>query len=165
MRYLDRKYYKYLPILISFLVISKPVSANTSVNVSNNGSNSQVKINNVINSSNSTSTNTSNTTTDIRIETNGEVKEYHGTGNQNINIESSDGKNSVKINNNINGESKTQAVPNIEASKSATSTGLIEQDRLFKDQNTIFWENLRSLFDKIWYSIFKTKMPFTLPRN
>jgi hypothetical protein len=157
MRYLAFKYSKYLPIIFCFLLLPKSTYANVNVNISNNssGSNSQVNIKNEVNSTTNTGSNTSNTKTDIRIETNGEVKEYHSTGNENIKIESGDSKNSVKINNIINEESKTQNSPTIIASKSAVAVNEIKKDLIFKNQMIFFLESIKTWFEKIHSRIFK----------
>lgn len=47
----------------------------------------------------------SKTKTDIRIESNGEIKEYHSEDGGNVTIESSDGKAKVNINNQVNSQS------------------------------------------------------------
>jgi hypothetical protein len=73
--------------------------------MANASSYSQINIINDINSSTNTGNNSSNSTTDIRIETNGEVKEYHGTGNQNVTLES--GNNSVKVINKTDSNSQS----------------------------------------------------------
>ena len=80
---------------------------NNSVNVSNNGSGStsNVQIHNSVNASN-TSSSTNNTSTHIRIETNGQVKEYDSSQPGDVNIQSDDGTSQVHVNN-IIGPSQT----------------------------------------------------------
>lgn len=70
--------------------------------------------------SNSSSMNSSNTTTDIRIESNGEVKEYHSEDGGSVSLESSDG--SVKVNVNNNGSREVQSNP------SSTPTVTVNED-------------------------------------
>ena len=70
---------------------SLPTSAlaATTVSVSNNGGNSSATVN-VQNSFNSTSnsTNTTTSNTKVRIETNGEVKEYESSSGEDVHMES-----------------------------------------------------------------------------
>ena len=80
------------------LILPSTASAKVEVNISNNLDGSKNKVN--INSDKSTSYQSSENVknqTDIVIESNGERKEYHGSDG-NINLESSDGKSSVKVN-------------------------------------------------------------------
>ena len=77
--------------LLTFLIPS-PAFANTDIDVSGNGSGSHSSVT-VSNTASSGSNHT-----DIKMETNGEVKEYHGDGT-NIHLESGSGQNSVNITN------------------------------------------------------------------
>jgi DNA-binding protein YbaB len=81
---------------------SLPTSAlaATTVSVSNNGGNSSATVN-VQNSFNSTSnsTNTTTSNTKVRIETNGEVKEYESSSGEDVHMESEDGTSKVNITN------------------------------------------------------------------
>lgn len=96
-----------LPVLVIFPQIA---FADIDVQISGNGpgSKSEVSIESNVKSS---TTNSQNSTgkVDIRIETNGEVKEYHGEGNTSIHIESSSGNNSVSIINNASGSGQQSA--------------------------------------------------------
>jgi hypothetical protein len=75
------------------IFVAMPVRATVSVDVSNNaaGSNNQVNIN-----SNSQNTNSK---TDVKVETNGEVKEFHTQGDEDVNYQSDDGSVKVNVNN------------------------------------------------------------------
>lgn len=94
-----KKYASIAIILTLLLAGSAFAEVNTDINVSNNGSNSSshVTVNNSVNSS-SNSTNTSDSHTDIKIETNGEVKEYHSDDPGSISVQSDNGVAQVKIN-------------------------------------------------------------------
>lgn len=88
-----------LSLAIGFLATTSAI-ASTTVEISNNGerNNSNIKINNSVKIIGD-STN-SNSKTRVKITTNGETKEYTTTGNEDINVESSDGTSKVQITNN-----------------------------------------------------------------
>jgi len=88
------------PFFILLLLIPQIAQANVNVNISDNkeGSKSNVSVNSNTSGSSSNTNNSGSNTTNIRIETNGEVKEYYGTGDEAINIQSSNGNNSVTVN-------------------------------------------------------------------
>lgn len=89
-------------VLISFFLKVIPVKATVNVDVSNNGtgSNNQVIIN--------TNTQNSNSTTDVRIESNGDVKEFHTQEDEDINYQSDDESVTVKVNNSSPSSYKTE---------------------------------------------------------
>lgn len=91
-----------LGIVVLLLLISPKSSfASITVDVLGNGEGSKSKVTVESNVKSSTTTNQNfKSTTDIRIETNGEVKEYHGN-DESIHIESGDGNNSVSIKNDV----------------------------------------------------------------
>lgn len=74
-------------LVFTLLLIPTSASADVKVNVDSDYS------------SNQSSSKTFKNETDIRLESNGEVKEYHGSDGD-VHIESSDGKSSVTVNNN-----------------------------------------------------------------
>lgn len=88
--------------------------AETNVNVSSNtsgSSNTRVVVNSNVTTSNVTTTN-SNSRTTVHIENNGEVKDFDTNGDESVDWQSSDGKSSVKINNNGSGiKSATTVTP------------------------------------------------------
>lgn len=91
----------FIPLTIALgLLATNPVFAKTTVEISNNGegSTSDVKINNSV-KINGNSKNTDSETS-VKITTNGETKEYTTKGDEDINIQSSDGTSRVQINNN-----------------------------------------------------------------
>lgn len=95
------KYPLFVYVFAAFLLyIPSCVNAATSnVTVRTEGNSSaSVSVKNSVTSS-STSTNSLNTKTDIRVETDGEVQEYHSRGNDNVTIESGNGTNSVRVTN------------------------------------------------------------------
>jgi hypothetical protein len=112
-------------LLLSSAALLLPVTsfATTSVNISNNdnGSTNRVSIINGQNTSNSASVNQSQGTTDIKIESNGQVKEYHSSGNQDINVSSNDGKSSVSIQNQATPSPTTNTRSSINSSTSVTN--------------------------------------------
>lgn len=61
----------------------------------------------------------SKTKTDIKIESNGEVKEYHSEDDGNVTLESSDGNSKVKINNQTGSQTK-----NSQSSSSSVKTNI-----------------------------------------
>lgn len=111
-------------LLLTLLILPKSVSASVDVQIygNENGSDSNVTVKSNTSGSTQNSNNSSNTT-DIRIETNGEIKEYHGTGDQNIKVESGNGSNSVSVNNKAtsNPSSSPIASSSSQASSAPTS--------------------------------------------
>lgn len=99
--------------LTGFLTLIMPTAtyaATTSVSVQNT----------VDSTSNSESTSTSQS--HVRIETNGEVKEFNTNGNETVDWKSDDGKSSVKINNSGGATVKTESDnEDEEATSSSTS--------------------------------------------
>lgn len=160
----------FLILYILFILLFLPSSASAKVNVevSNNldGSSNNVNINS---DTSGTSYNTVNNQTNIRINNNGEIKEYHGNGG-NIDIRSDDGKSSVSVNttgatnnsNNTNASvtSKTNVMINsntVDSSPSAESINLeatvagISSKAEFKEEG--IWEFIKEEIKKI-VSIF-----------
>lgn len=91
--------------LFLFLILSNNAFANeSSVSIKSEGNASATV--NVQNSFNTTNSNTNNVDshTKIRIESNGEVKEYESTTGEDISVESSDGSSKVTVQ---NGSAKT----------------------------------------------------------
>lgn len=101
------------------LILPSTASAKVNVEISNNldGSKNSVKVNS--NTSNYQSSNTPDSHTDIVINNNGEVKEYHGSG-EDINIQSGDGKSTVSVKNN----SATNSPSPTTSSKVTTRTNI-----------------------------------------
>ncbi len=93
-----------LPVLA--MIFPKMALANVSVNVSGNGpgATSNVSVNNS-QSGSMLSQSSSNTTTNIRIENNGEVKEFRSEDDGNFHVESSDGTSKVDVTNQSNSAS------------------------------------------------------------
>lgn len=93
---------QFLSILLIPLMVSTPVfsSSETDIDINTNGSNSY---------SNVSVTNNAKTQTDIRIETNGEVQEYHSDTGEDVTITSKDGQSVVSVNN--SGEDQSQIGP------------------------------------------------------
>lgn len=92
---------KFVPYLIfMLLVLPSSALAKVEVNILNNGegSTNSVKVNSNT-SSNQNSSNTFDNETRIKINSNGEEKEYYGSDGV-INMQSSDGKTTVNVNNN-----------------------------------------------------------------
>lgn len=87
---------------------------------------SSVNIKNSVNTSNSTSS-TSNCKTEVRIESNGEVKEYKSENCESVNMESSDGNSKVIINNNSNSNTQT-TTPKPTKQPSPTISGEIQEE-------------------------------------
>lgn len=88
-------------ITIPLLLLSahKAFANESSVHITSEGNASAtVEVNNSFNSTNSTNS-TNTTKTNIRIESNGEVKEYNSDSGEDVVIESSDGNSKVRINN------------------------------------------------------------------
>lgn len=88
--------------LFMLLFLPSSAFAKVEVNISNNldGSSNSVKINSNTGGNSYKSTSNGDNQTNIVIENNGETKEYHGNGEGNIELKSSDGKSSVTVNNN-----------------------------------------------------------------
>lgn len=94
-------------VLGSLILKVIPVRATVSVDVSNNGSgsNNQVNIN--------TNTQYPNSTTDVRVETNGDVKEFHTQEDEDINYQSDDGSVTVNVNNSSSSSYKVETKTDI----------------------------------------------------
>ena len=91
---------KLLPVLVSlFLLSPQQALASINVEVSGNGPGSKSEVSVESNIKSSTKNDKSTNRTDIRIENNGEVEEFHGEGNVNVKLESGNGNNSVSIQN------------------------------------------------------------------
>ena len=90
----------FIPLSLLFILAQDSFANQTSIKVDSKGNASATV--NVQNSFNSTNQNTNQveSNTKIRIETDGEVKEYESSGNEDIHIESSNGNSSVIIKNN-----------------------------------------------------------------
>lgn len=97
-------------LLFLLLILPNTINAKVNVQISGNGegASSNVQISSSTSTSNESSNDSSNST-DIRIETNGEVKEYHGTGDQNIVLQSENGKNTVSVT--VNSSSAPSSLP------------------------------------------------------
>lgn len=150
-----------LAVLAILALLTIPTVSHASVNVNVNSNTS----------SNQTSTNRIDNNTHIRINTNGEVKEYNGSDG-NVEIKSSDGKTSVSVKNNEGGSksttstsdvnSKTNIVVNSntkEASPSSSPTPEATVAGVFRDDvqvnmNSGFWERLTRRINAIFESIF-----------
>ena len=144
----------FLIIFAAFLFPKSSIAstASTNVSISNNaeGSNNNVNVVNEVN----TSVNTGGggeSRTDIRIETNGEVKEYHGTGDEDVTIESGNGNNSVRVTN----KSGSQSSATISESKdsSPSSTPKLSPTPTPKDKSEISY--IKSLINQIRSEIRK----------
>lgn len=169
---------KILLLLLLFLIAS-PVSAasDVRVNISDNleGSTNKVQIDSNTGGVKQSSSNNYSNSTSIKINQNGEVKEYNGSDG-NINIQSSDGKTSVSVKNNsvenentssdtniktktnitVNANTNNSPTPSASASESAEATVAgIFNDNTFKTKvNSGFWENLIRRINAIFDSIF-----------
>lgn len=80
-------------VLGSFIFVAMPVRASVNVDISNNAAGSSNRVN--VNST----TQNANSKTDVRVETNGEVKEFHTQGDEDVNYQSDDGSVKVNVNN------------------------------------------------------------------
>lgn len=114
--------YKSATFVLSFffcLLIQNPVHAQSVIQTDD--SYSSININN---STGGITTNGSSTTTSeshVRIETNGNVQEFHSTGDD-INYESEDGSVKVNINNNGEEETKTEVTRQVDVSETSSKT-------------------------------------------
>lgn len=133
------------------------------------GASSSVTINNSINTSNSNTT-TSNCETSVRIESNGEVKEYKSEDCGSVDMQSSDGNSRVKINTNQNSNTTTPKPTNSMAPKSTNTPLPIEdraQDRIdeatkeaqkkvedIREKQKNFFERLEELIREFFSNLF-----------
>lgn len=101
-----------------------------------------VNIQNDNNSSTTTQQSSSSVTTDVRIETNGEVKEFHTEGNEDVDWTSDDGKSSVKINSNtssksnVSQDSDTSVNTNVNATVKGAGTVKVETNTEASDSDS-----------------------------
>lgn len=124
--YIGMKKYTLFALLPTLILAGKAFAdVNTNVNISSNGSNSssRVTVNNNVNTS-SNATSTTNSRTDIKIETNGNLQEYHSDKPGSISVQSDNGVSQVKINGATIFPSKSSAVgeKNIQTSGAANIT-------------------------------------------
>lgn len=123
-------------------------------------------------SSNQTSTNRLDNNTHIRININGEVKEYTGSDG-NIDIKSGDGKTSVSVKNNEAGSKSTtytsdinnktnivvnsntkETSPSASHAPEATVAGIFKDNQIEMNMDLGFWERLTRRINAIFESIF-----------
>lgn len=146
---------KYVLLTLLMLFVARTAQASTNIEISGNseGSTSNVSVSSNTSSSNNSS-NTSESKTDIRVETNGEVKEYHGTGNNNVTVESSNGQNKVTVTNqaNISNHSPSPSPsPSHTASTSASPSASPNIESLFKDDSEWnFFEYMKQKFAELF---------------
>ena len=114
----------FLPLLlVTFLV--RTVFAESSANV---------EINNDFNSTSVNSSSSINSKTDIRIESNGKVQEYHSDKPESVTLESEDGSVKINVNNsgsaNVKSESTTSVKSNVDVSVNGVkiTPTIIEKD-------------------------------------
>ena len=161
-------------LILGLILISSKNSfadVNTTVNISNNGANSKNTVNVETNTGGNTvlGQSTSETKTNIRIETNGQVKTYNSDKPEDVNIESDNGN--IKVNIKNNGSSTLGTSVNskdIENQKATTEAKIKEkkeeieekkQEILQKNQKQIF--SLRQFLSEQLKSLEKLfKFPF-----
>jgi len=139
-----------------FLSIPPSVFAETNVNVSGNGegSHTSVSVTNNVNST-SNSTTTSNSKTHVRIETNGEVKEYNSENGGSVHIESDDGTAKVNINNNGSTSNDTDeemenGTKSAEEIEKVLRQGVDEQGET-QDEQKNFFEKLKDFLKNLFF--------------
>lgn len=145
-------------VLLSLLaLLFTPIAHASSVNVNVNSNTS----------TNQTSTNKIENNTHIRINSNGEVKEYNGSDG-NIEVKSGDGKTSVSVKNGDSGINNTTSSAKVNAktnifvdsnTKAASPSSSVMPEAtvagVFKNNmNLGFWENLRRRLSAIFQGIF-----------
>ncbi len=146
-------------ILVIFLLLVTPVNAATEVrvNISGNldGSTNKVQINSNTETVQQSPNNNYNNSTSVRIEQNGQVKEYNGSDG-NVNIRSSDGKSSVSVSNDFvedTNQTSYTNTPFASESGDATAAGIFKESEIDGQDSTGFWENLlkrlNAIFEKI----------------
>jgi hypothetical protein len=143
-----------LVTLLATIGLKQVAHAENSVNISNNtntGSNTHIVVNSNVNSS-TTNTSTINSNTKVHIETNGEVKDFNTSGDESVDWQSTDGKSSVKINNNAKVTSKpTEDKPSATPTQSTASAQ--QQETEHKKPSTTHSFSLSDFFKSI-FSIF-----------
>lgn len=140
------------------LMIASPARAATDIKVSISenieGSSNRIEIDS--NSENSKQASDSyEGSTSVKINQNGEVKEYKGSGS-NVDLKTSDGKSSVSIRNNQGDSPQDGASPSAVATESAEASiaGIIKESEPAAELNISFWENLTeriSIFFKKYF--------------
>lgn len=135
--------------LLLLYIAQTSAFASTSVDVKTEGGNASAKVS-VKNSFNSTNTssNTVDSYTKVRIETNGEVKEYESTNGDDVNIESSNGNAKVNISNNTGTKPSVTKVQ--EKINEATSEAQKKLDEAKKEK-----KNILELIESIILGLFK----------
>lgn len=147
-----------LSTLILLLASTTPSFASTSVKIEGNEGNASAKVS-IQNNFNSTgtSTNTVDTHTKVRIETNGEVKEYESTDGKDVTIESSDGSSKVNITNKSNTTPPPSTLgaqeKNNDATRQATQNAEKKTQSL-KEKQKDFFEKLEELIRNFFANLF-----------
>jgi hypothetical protein len=120
--------------IVSFLLATNTVKANTTnvtndVHSSANGSDatSNVSITNDVNTGNQSSSSDTQTHTDIYMNTNGQVKEYHSDQPGSVSIQSDDGTSKVTIDNGDNTQSTKEGNLKTNKKKGATDDAHIKE--------------------------------------
>ncbi len=133
-----------LASMVFFLASTSVYAESTSVNISNNaeGSRSQVSVESHV-ESNSSSEVSSSTKTDIRIESNGEVKEYHSDKPEDISIQSDDGKVQVEVN-----TEDTTAADITEPEEQQKAEEMKEQEQKVLEENKGFVSQIEQFIQK-----------------
>lgn len=162
-------------LYLFFMLLLLPTTAlansvNISVTGNEDGSSNSVKYNSNT-STNYQSSGTSKNETHIKINDNGEVKEYHGSG-EDVHLQSSSGKTTVKVDNNsvtnnpspassskvtsktnITVNSTTAQSPSPSAGTEASVAGVFKDDSGKSSQNAGLWEIFKKKIES-FFSFF-----------
>lgn len=152
---------KLIPYFLLMLLLSPKIAfAEVKVEISNNtgGSNNNVRVN---------SSNNVQSQTNIKINNNGEVKEYHGS-DEKVEMKTSDGKSSVTVNttgasnNSTNSSTSVNSKTNItvnsktddssvsaSSSPEATVAGVVKESKEIKEESN-FWNYLRKELESLF---------------
>ncbi|MDO8269656.1 MAG: hypothetical protein Q7T54_03235 [Candidatus Levybacteria bacterium] len=138
-------------LLLIFRIPNSDASSTVNI-VSEGNASAKVDIQNNFNSTSTTNTNTSTSNTKVRIETNGEVKEYESSNGEDVNMESSDGSSKVTIKNNGGSVSITPK-PTLKEDENATNEAK-DKVMTLKEKQKDFFEKLGELIKNFFANLF-----------
>lgn len=161
----------YRLFILTLVILTLPLkiaSAETKIEIYGNTGNNEVSVNSNTSSSYKSSNNT-DSSTHIKINSNGEVKEYNGRDGS-VHIQSSDGKTSVSVNNNAPTNSpkassgvnaKTNIIINSNTKDStpsstpeATVAGVFKDSKIEVNMDSGFWDRLMQRINAIFERMF-----------
>lgn len=139
-----------IPLLLT--LVSQVHANESSVHISSDGNASAtVKVEN---SFNSTSSNTTTSHTSVKIESDGEVKEYNSDSLDDVEMESSDGNSKVSIKNSGNTDLTSTPSPEIEKKDVKTTEDVKKEINETQNKEEGIFEKVKEFITNLFKSIF-----------